>query len=390
MSLTAFSQSWIARIDFPAIERDDAVAFTIGNKVYCGTGLTPWFTSLNDFYSFDLISETWDIVAPMPLGEERQYAVGFTDGLYGYVFGGINGSIYLNDLWRFEPGAGFWQEMTSLPDSGRSGSTGFTINDTLYVIGGKTSTQNAVADVWAYSVVHDTWTKKADLPYTVWRANAASVDSLGYLAFGMTSQGAYPKKLLKYTPTEDSWTFLADYPQNGLTHGTLVSSQNSLLSLGGKDSLNNYSNNLFRYNIDSDTWSQLSALPAAPRKGGLAFIKEHWFYYTTGITANNTRLKETWRCQNAFVDLNEYTQSNWAVYPNPIVDELNIRTLERTSSAQPLSITIINSQGKHCLTKNFSGPDIIINVENLVPGIYTLHVKKGGVMSTFKLSKSQR
>jgi hypothetical protein len=48
----SFSQTWNQINDFPAYERDDGTVFTIGNYSYCGTGMTPWWSILGDFYKF--------------------------------------------------------------------------------------------------------------------------------------------------------------------------------------------------------------------------------------------------------------------------------------------------------------------------------------------------
>ena len=96
----SFGQSWNKLQDFPGVARDDGSTFTIGNKVYGGTGLQVGWTCANDFYVFDLTTETWGVIAPLPLIASRQYGVGFSILGKGYVFGGVNDSgSLLNDLW---------------------------------------------------------------------------------------------------------------------------------------------------------------------------------------------------------------------------------------------------------------------------------------------------
>src|SRR4051812_11286093 len=80
---TAKSQTWQPATDFPSTERDDGTSFIIGTKAYCGTGYLPWFTTTADFYAYDMAVGTWQTVASLPAGEERQYASGFSAGGYG-------------------------------------------------------------------------------------------------------------------------------------------------------------------------------------------------------------------------------------------------------------------------------------------------------------------
>ena len=100
---TINAQTWKQSIDFPSTERDDGVVFVIGNNAYCGTGLkSGWITS-SDFYSFDMNSESWTTIKNLPKDKKRQYAIGFSSLNYGYVFGGVNGGDFLNDIWQYDP-----------------------------------------------------------------------------------------------------------------------------------------------------------------------------------------------------------------------------------------------------------------------------------------------
>src|SRR4051812_24997452 len=97
------TQSWTQLPNFPGLERDDGIAFVIGNKAYCGTGLQVGWGLTKDIYEFDLTTETWTTGVSMPNGAERQYACGFTDGTDGFVFGGEASGSDLNDLWMYSP-----------------------------------------------------------------------------------------------------------------------------------------------------------------------------------------------------------------------------------------------------------------------------------------------
>lgn len=386
LHLFSMAQSWVPVADFPAVKRDDGVSFTIGNKAYCGTGMTPWYSVLNDFYSFDLQTEQWSTETSLPSGEERQYATGISNDSIGYIFGGTNGAQHFNDLWSFDPKTGNWQELTPMPDSGRSGSCGFYIKDSLYIIGGKTKTSDALADVWAYSIKHDSWTKKSNLPYSVWRASATSANSIGYLAFGKTSNDTYPKSLLQYNPSTDSWTQLSTIPQHGLTHSSLVSIDSSLFSIGGHDSLGRYSKNLFRYNINNNSWNKLSAIPDSARKGGMVFTNANRLYYTTGITADNNRLKQTWKCTDALISTHEFKIQEWSLFPNPVRDKLKVNLVKNEATETNLVITDIH--GKVWLEKTINEQNSIIDMNSLPQGLYFARLKSSGYSGTIKLLKT--
>ena len=367
-----YTQVWVTKASFPGHERDDGITFTVGNRAYCGTGLSSWFAPLGDFYSFDFTSEQWSLEGPLPSGKERQYATGFSDNLYGYVFGGINGNTYLNDLWRYETGAQSWQQMSSLPDSGRSGAAGFFLNGQLFVVGGKTESHSAINEVWSYDIASDTWTQKNNMSYSIWRGSACATDSLGYLSFGVDENGKYKSELLVYYPDTDQWSLLSPYPEEGLTHSTFINMGQFLLSFGGRDSNDLYANNLYRYNIISDNWNKLSAMPAAHRKGGVAFSHQSTFYYTTGITALASRLRQTWACTNVFIGNKEYMPSKLNVFPNPASSEL---TLDFPPDIKQVTIEFYDDSGKLKKKKSVTTQVRNIDVQDLPEGVYHLIIK---------------
>src|SRR5436189_985307 len=85
VTLSAFAQTWTQLPDFPGTARDDAASFSIGGKVYVGTGMDVGFSLTNDWYAFDTWTETWDVTSPLP-GTSRQYCSGFSINDFGYLF----------------------------------------------------------------------------------------------------------------------------------------------------------------------------------------------------------------------------------------------------------------------------------------------------------------
>ena len=136
----SFCQAWQQISDFPSDERDDGTCFVIGNKAYCGTGLKVGSLESNDMYSFDMNTETWTTIAPLATGAERQYASGFSYSHLGFIFGGIDGANYMNDLYCYDTTNNSWQPKTALPSAGRMGASCFVIDSIAYIIGGRTAT----------------------------------------------------------------------------------------------------------------------------------------------------------------------------------------------------------------------------------------------------------
>ena len=293
----SFGQDWAQVSDFPGVHRDDGTAFTIGDTAYFGTGISPWFTTQKDFYGLDLSTDEWFTIASLPDGKERQYAVSFADEQKGFVFGGYNGNDFLNDLWKYNPVTNSWVEMTSLPGSGRSGSTCFVLNDTAYIIGGKTANEIAIDEVWAYAIGSDSWIQKNNLTFgNRWRASATQTDTKGYLMFGRDEVDHFHNELLEYSPATDTWTQVSNFPIIGRSHASMHAIGDELLIFFGRDSLNNSHNDLWTYNIIHQSWNLLSGLPSVGRRGGMSIVSnQNMIYYATGLNGQNQRLKETWK-----------------------------------------------------------------------------------------------
>lgn len=295
-SFEMYAQNWQQIADFPGTERDDGAAFVIGDTAYFGTGLTPWWSNEVDFYGLDLLTENWFIAASLPTDQGRQYASGFSVGGKGYLFGGYNGVTFLNDLWCFDPLLNSWSARVSIPSFGRSGSSSFVINDSVYIIGGKSSSSQAISEVWCYVPGSNTWEQKADLPFgKCWRASATELNGTGYLLFGRDENGLFLNELYQYVPLTDTWTQLSTFPALGRSHACMKTLNNSLFVGFGIDSLGNSFNDLWNYSPSQNSWNALPGIPAIGRRGGMSIVSNDVFYYSTGIDEGNQRLKETWK-----------------------------------------------------------------------------------------------
>lgn len=320
-----FSQTWVQISDFPSTERDDGVSFIIGNKAYCGTGVKPGFIVCKDMYSFDMQTETWDTINPLPTGLERQYATGFSHNGYGYIFGGIYGNVYFNDLWMYDPVTGHWQNKASLPSIERMGACSFVINDTAYIMGGRTSVSESIEEMWAYCMTSDTWTFKGNLPFGErWRASAVSSNGKGYLIFGKDASEINRRELYQFEPFTNSWNQLGNFPGLGRVYSSLSYMNEKLIVMAGLDSISNSYNDMWQFDLNTFEWQELASIPAAKRRGGMCFNNSTTLFYTAGIDQSNLRLKETWKVFNpTSIPENDF-KKKVIVYPNPTRSEINI------------------------------------------------------------------
>ncbi len=381
------AQIWTELDDFPATERDDGVGFVIGTKAYCGTGLTPWWAELGDFHSFDASTEIWTTVASLPDGEERQYATAFTDGVTGFVFGGVAGDDFKNDLWQYDPVLDEWNSMSALPASGRGGAASFVIGNTAYIIGGRHETAIALNEIWAFDMSSETWSQKNDFPFGGrWRSTAIAANNKGYLIFGRDENGYFRKNLVEYDPVEDDWNIVGTFPEFGRTHVAMQTFGDQLVFFGGIDSLQTAHNDYWRFSLTDLSWQELTPLPDSGRRGGISFSYNNVFYYTTGIVTDGERLRETWKLDNP-TSMEDFTsKTGFQLYPNPTGDFFTINLQANFSG--PVNCTVYDSGGKMIWKIFRINPSVEIDSSEWKPGIYFVHVStEGGAIEVKKLVK---
>ena len=379
-SVALIAQQWVPLEDFPGTARDDGTSFVIEDKAYCGTGLTPWWSELSDFHAFDMTTETWSTISSLPVGKERQYSTGFSNGINGFIFGGYDGTNFLNDLWLYDPNIDSWVEKSPLPDMGRSGSSCFVLNDTAYIVGGKTALLNAIDEVWAYDLLNDTWVQKTNMPFgSRWRASATSFFGQGYLLFGKDELNNFHNELFSYNPTNDSWETLPSHPEPGRSHAVLANIFNKLFTVFGVDDQGNSLNDFYEYNILLETWIPKLAFPNSERRGGISFVNDVDIFYTTGIDLNDVRLVETWK-YTLSSSINETESSRLKVYPNPTSNSITIEV----DFVEGTTITLFNILGDPVLEEESTN---VINVANLKRGVYFLEVKQDNRSRTARFIK---
>ncbi len=256
-----------------------AVALSIGNKGYIGTGNDGG--SRKDFWEYDPITDGWSQKADFG-GQARENAVGFVIDGKGYIglgdSSGINprSGITLSDLWEYDPVANSWIQKTDFPAGGRAGATAFAINSKGYVgTGMGPGIYNLNNDFWEYDPVADSWTQKANFGGDAREcAIGFSIGGKGYIGTG-DNPGTIPKTtrqdFWEYDPVADSWTQKANFGGGIRTRATGLSNGNKgYVGLGIDPSNNNYID-FWEYNQATDSWVSRMNFAGVSRNGAAGF-----------------------------------------------------------------------------------------------------------------------
>jgi N-acetylneuraminic acid mutarotase len=208
---------WEKITDFPGTARLKAVAFTANGKGYVGTGVDDEDNRLSDFYEFNpnevttdgtIVTEgTWTKVETVFPGTARQDAVAFSIGEIGYVgtgYGFLEGEdrSLLKDFFKFENGS--WSKINFNGEKCRN-ATSFVIGGKAYIISGEGSGD----DVWEYDPAIGFTAKKSLNKDNKWedvqRSEAVSfvINNKGYVATGKNA--SYTSEVWEYVPSKDDW-----------------------------------------------------------------------------------------------------------------------------------------------------------------------------------------
>ncbi len=169
--------TWTRKKVFPGNPRIAAVAFSLNNKGYFGTGVVGNErnqTLLNDFWEYDPASDTWTKIADFP-GIARAGATAFTANNRAYVGLGSNrfyqssdypDKDHFKDFYSFNPNTKTWTKVADFPGVGRHSALGFAIDNNGYVgtgwLGTNTPTGEAQSanDIWRYNSSSNTWSEE--------------------------------------------------------------------------------------------------------------------------------------------------------------------------------------------------------------------------------------
>ncbi|MBI4947604.1 MAG: gliding motility-associated C-terminal domain-containing protein [Bacteroidetes bacterium] len=298
----SFSQgTWISKASLPAAGRATAVAFSIGNKGYIGTGhanIPPSTTLFDDFWEYDPVSDTWTQKANF-LGGLRSYAVGFSIGSKGYLGTGNSAAGYTNDFWQYDPAVNAWIQMANIGGLARGAACGFSIGGYGYIGTGRDGSVY-MQDFWKYDTLNNSWTQLGDfiggLRSDIDRATFV-IGNKAYWGTGYDGTLEY-NDFWEYNPVSDTWTQKANMA-GAVRHGATGFSVcgKGYLGLGfGNGNGPMWKNDFWMYNPLNNSWSAAASLPALGRMDQPSFVINDKAYIGTGWLSptNDQYLNDFW------------------------------------------------------------------------------------------------
>jgi N-acetylneuraminic acid mutarotase len=207
------------------------------------------------------------------VASKRARSVSFSISNRGYIVGGEDTlDVELNDCWEYDPGTDSWTQKANLPASGRRDAIGFSIGLKGYCGTGIDQSEaylgTVLSDFWEYSPATNSWVAKAPYPGNfgsgVYFATAFAVNGKGYVTCGKVGASNYSQELWMYNPQTDSWTQKANFPP-GVRYGQASFVLNGKAYVGCGTDENWFTHDFWEYNPTSDFWVQKADFPGSSR-----------------------------------------------------------------------------------------------------------------------------
>lgn len=240
------------------------------------------------FYRYDIDTDTWTSMANAP--ETVNYGGYTIAGPTGFLYGsrGNNTSTF----WKYDIAGDSWSSVASAPKNFTYGSSlSFDGSRYIYAIPGNDDA------FYRYDTQNNIWTTLPNInfgnPNTVdgqrtYIGSDSNYDGRNNI---YVTQGNYYPYFAKYSidndvehgETANTWTILTPSPIGMAEGGSITydSSTDSIYAVRG-----NWRKNFFRYDVSSDTWFDLSDVPAVFAYGASLSYYNGYIYATRG--ANST------------------------------------------------------------------------------------------------------
>jgi N-acetylneuraminic acid mutarotase len=374
---------WTKKADFGGLKRERAVAFSIGDKGYVGTGVDTAEIVHKDFWSYDATIDVWSQIADLP-GSVRRNAVAFATEGYGYVGTGIDSvnasaptATILKDFWKYDPAINSWNQIADYPGAGGNGmyfGTAFAIDSKGYVSCGKVGPNFYVNDLWEYKPSINQWAQLPNFPGGIrYQLSSFVIGYDAYVGLG-TDQDMYRKDIWKFSTINNQWTSIADLPASQRASSMTFSiGQRGYVCMGTNGG---NLDDLWEYNPFTNDWSTRATYGGSSRKNGIAFEVNGKAYVGTG-KGNSGKKSSFYEYTPPAVVGMEELELEIVVYPNPTSDFIKINS----TSNQKLDIVLCNIYGQTILNTQNS----TIDVSEIPKGSYVLIVSSGESISKQKI-----
>lgn len=319
---------------------------------------TPTGYDVGDFWwhiteGENVIATTWGIKNNEITPRFASAAFSIDDNIY--VVGGRLGNFdETNVNEAFNTTSETWESKTAATTT-RSRATGFAIGTNGYVVGGIDNDGNILATNEMYDSSADTWTAKADLPIPM-ITQSIVYDGKAYVIGGETTHNELVGNSYVYDSSADAWTAIADKPT--LTRGhTVVANNGIIYAIGGIDASENTLGIVEAYDIATNTWSTKSSL-ITPRSYLGSFVKNDIIYAVGGLNSNWYSVSN--------VEMYDISTDTWKVDMPINYPRSSLNVLTNSGSGFAIGGISMETSEVNGYTEKHNDVDILINFAMII------------------------
>ncbi len=187
-----------------------------------------------------------------------------------------------------------WSIGAPFPSEARDDGASFVIGDAAYCGTGVLSWGGTTIDFYRFLFDAQTWTQVASMPDGADRQYACGFSNglRGYI-FGGFRGGAFLNDFWSYNPSTDSWTELSPLPADPRSGATSFVIGQSAYVVGGKNTSAASLSEVWRYDMTAEVWQQMGDLPFSSWRAAGAAINGKG-YLAFGVDTDLNFSDELW------------------------------------------------------------------------------------------------
>lgn len=237
---------------FPDSPNYQAHTFVHNGKAYIG------LAGIKDFWEYDPSNDSWTPLPKFP-GVGRSGAVGFSLGGKIYFGTGKGTGPYLLDWWEYDIENKTWLQKNDFPFGSKFHASAFSFGQYGYMVGGGTS------NILRYSADDDSWASVAHYPGGGTRHTISVVNSThAFIGLGNVYPEENSKRMYKFSMSDYSWKRIADVPYARHNNSPIGFTIDEVVYVK-----TNFSLDLYSYHESSNSWTDLGSFRNI--KDGIAF-----------------------------------------------------------------------------------------------------------------------
>lgn len=196
-----------------------------------------------------------------------------------------------------------WVKLSDFGGSARHRTPMLSIGNKIYTGQGHYNgggTNVLFGDWWEYDPASGTWSQKADYGGgPVYHASGFVIDNFGYVGTGrITASGnTLTQDFYRYDPQSNNWTQMASFPGPSRRGAVgFAIGEYGYIGTGEPQSGGSMYNDFYRYDPSTDSWNQVASMPTPGRVSSVGFeLNGYGYVGTGGFSSWGTAQKDFWR-----------------------------------------------------------------------------------------------